>query len=74
MCINIKSRICCCKDCVPPDRHVGCHSSCEKYLKEKQEWNNYKSDLQEHIHKENLIVDFHIRNVERSKRVKTGMF
>lgn len=26
-----------CKDCVPPERHVGCHSTCEKYLTEKAE-------------------------------------
>lgn len=36
-----------CKDCVPPDRHPGCHGTCEKYLEEKKlidEFNaqNYK--------------------------------
>jgi hypothetical protein len=24
-----------CKDCVPPERHPGCHSKCEKYLQQK---------------------------------------
>lgn len=30
-----------CKDC--PDRHIGCHSDCERYLARKKvydEWNN----------------------------------
>lgn len=26
----------CCKDCIPPKRHLGCHSNCPEYLKEKQ--------------------------------------
>lgn len=25
--------ITCCKDC--PDRHVGCHATCERYLEQK---------------------------------------
>ena len=28
----------CCKDCMPPTRHPGCHSKCNKYLKEKAKW------------------------------------
>ncbi|MEE1302461.1 MAG: hypothetical protein UHD64_06725 [Bacteroidales bacterium] len=27
----------CCKDCVPPKRHPGCHDTCEEYAKEKEE-------------------------------------
>lgn len=30
-------RITVCKDCVAPERHIGCHGTCEKYLKEKDE-------------------------------------
>lgn len=26
--------ITCCKDCVEPKRHVGCHSDCPEYLAE----------------------------------------
>ena len=25
----------CCKDCVPPKRHIGCHGYCEEYIEEK---------------------------------------
>ena len=32
----------CCKDCVPPKRHVGCHAKCEQYLKEKAEHEKMK--------------------------------
>ena len=26
-------KITCCKDC--PDRHIGCHATCERYLEQK---------------------------------------
>ena len=26
-----------CKNCVPPKRHLGCHSTCEEYIKQKAE-------------------------------------
>lgn len=32
----------CCKDCVSPQRHPGCHSKCEQYLKEKAKWEEEK--------------------------------
>lgn len=31
------AKISCCKDCIPPVRHIGCHSTCKQYLKEKEE-------------------------------------
>lgn len=27
----------CCKDCVAPKRHVGCHADCQEYIDEKKE-------------------------------------
>ena len=27
----------CCRHCVPPKRHLHCHSECEEYKKEKAE-------------------------------------
>ena len=32
----------CCKDCVPPKRHPGCHSQCPDYLREKAEYEEWK--------------------------------
>lgn len=28
-------RITCCKGCVPPKRHTGCHQYCEEYIEQK---------------------------------------
>lgn len=36
----------CCKDCVPPKRFVGCHSTCPDYLREKEEWDNTRKRMQ----------------------------
>lgn len=36
----------CCKDCVPPTRHPGCHTKCNKYLKEKAEWEEVKQIIE----------------------------
>lgn len=27
----------CCRNCVPPKRHLGCHDRCKEYLEEKAE-------------------------------------
>ena len=32
----------CCKNCVPPKRHLGCHSKCKEYAEEKEEWDKKK--------------------------------
>ena len=35
----------CCKDCVPPQRYIGCHAECSKYLEEKAEWDEVKQRM-----------------------------
>jgi hypothetical protein len=32
----------CCKDCVAPKRHLGCHGSCAEYIAEKAEYDRLK--------------------------------
>ena len=38
----------CCKDCVPPTRYPGCHAKCEKYIKEKAEYERQKEYAKAH--------------------------
>lgn len=40
--------ITCCKNCVPPQRHPCCHSTCEQYLKEKAEYEKQKEYAKAH--------------------------
>lgn len=35
-----------CKGCVPPKRHVGCHATCEDYIKESIENDKIKDKKQ----------------------------
>lgn len=51
-------RIACCKECVPPKRHTGCHKCCEEYIeqkakfeKEKQAERKWKETHPEHFFK-----------------------
>ena len=38
----------CCKGCVAPKRHPGCHSKCEQFLKEKEEYEKEKEYIRNH--------------------------
>lgn len=51
-------RIICCKECIPPKRHTGCHQHCEEYIeqkvkleKEKQAEREWKEAHPEHLFK-----------------------
>lgn len=33
-----------CKDCVPPERHTGCHQTCEKYIEDKIQHQKEKAE------------------------------
>lgn len=35
-------KIKCCKDCVAPKRHPGCHGVCPEYIHEKELWEEEK--------------------------------
>lgn len=65
-----QSGIKCCKDCVPPKRHVRCHSKCEEYNKEWEE--NEKRKEYERTHRPVVLksYDFDEINFSYSKRYK----
>lgn len=42
-------KIKCCKDCVAPKRHPGCHGVCPEYLYEKALWEEEKKVIREDI-------------------------
>ena len=48
----------CCKDCVPPKRHVGCHSTCEQYRKEKIQLEIDKKKVKESYPPDITAFDF----------------
>ncbi len=61
-------KIKCCADC--PDRHVGCHSDCEKYKAEKEAFDAEKDEIRK---KRNEISKANsIDLAGRRRRVTTG--
>lgn len=56
----------CCKGC--EDRYVGCHSKCERYIKQTEEWNEIKKKVDKS--KTNIICksDFNNYVGKRTKR------
>lgn len=58
--------ISCCKDC--EDRYLGCHSECDKYKKQIEEWNKAKEEFKK---KKTSIIcksDFNNYVGKRTKR------
>lgn len=42
------ARITCCKDCVAPKRHPGCHDTCKEYFEQKERWEKDKENAKIH--------------------------
>ena len=65
----------CCKDCVPPKRHIGCHSSCKEYLNERMEHDKIKNEYLKHADVEKRLVETEIdRSYRIHKKAKSGPF
>lgn len=56
----------CCMKCT--DRTVGCHSTCERYLKEKAEWEQKKLDYNEATKDEQNYKYFKLDKIRRESR------
>lgn len=52
--------ITCCKDCVAPKRHVGCHADCQEYIDEKKKHDERKAEIDRKRHTNNAIDDHHV--------------
>ena len=64
MLIGIK----CCKGCEEPIRHVGCHSTCEKYLEERRqldEQNKKLTEINRNKQAYNDAKSFTIQNIRK---------
>ena len=55
-----------CRDCIPPERYVGCHSECKKYT----EWRADRDKLLDKKH-ENLKVHDALTDIRYSYFNKT---
>lgn len=60
------SAIKCCKDCT--DRHVGCHSTCKRYIDEKAAYEEKQVEVRKKKHNEYLVTGYEIDTVHRMKK------
>lgn len=56
----------CCRTCT--ERYVGCHSKCEKYIKECEEWEQWKADVKQARASDNEYDLFKYKCVSKTKR------
>lgn len=55
------SRFDCCKNCVAPKRHVGCHSTCEEYIEAKGKYDKIR---------EKMVADQQYRNIATAAQIE----
>lgn len=62
----------CCKDCVPPKRHSGCHATCKEYKDEKAQYEEDKKKVKADMARvPNITVfDFEEANFARARHRK----
>ena len=54
-----------CKDCT--ERHIACHSECEKYKAYKENYEQIKKDIRKEADIQNRLDDY---EKQRAKRIK----
>ena len=59
-----------CKDC--KERHVGCHSTCEKYLEWNKKWVDNKIKISEKKYLMKQIDSHEIETTYKAKRRRNG--
>lgn len=60
-------------DCVPPKRHLGCHSKCEEYAKERAELDKEKEAEKLAKSKDSITFDLNkigLANAQKYRGVK----
>lgn len=60
----------CCRDCAPPKRSLYCHSTCEDYIREKDEYDKKKAEVDAKRYADSNMRDYEISVARRIKRRK----
>ena len=60
--------ITCCKDCVAPKRHIGCHEVCAEYLSEKKQHDEMKEKRYRWLKNESELYAQRERGIQKALR------
>lgn len=63
-------KIKCCKDCVAPKRHPGCHGVCPEYIHEKTLWEEEKKIIREQHRIRSELYEQRSERVQKALRRK----
>lgn len=55
----------CCVDC--SERHVGCHSMCERYISDKESHNEKQNKIKQWKRNESIVTEYTVDSVKRMK-------
>ena len=58
----------CCKDCVPPKRHMNCHSTCPEYKKQKKVHDAERDASRKKQNMEKAALDIRLRRHNKKKK------
>lgn len=53
----------CCKDCIAPKRHPGCHATCQEYIDEKAKYTVEKAKERKAMDKERICDEYEINRL-----------
>ena len=69
---NERNSIECCRTCLPESeggkRHIGCHGTCEEYIKAKSQHEDEKDKISKAKSYENEHVNYMKTNAQRRRR------
>jgi len=57
-----------CKDCVPPERHIGCHSTCSRYTEVAERNKRIRETIQKEHRAHEEITSFLVEQTIRMRR------
>lgn len=58
----------CCRNCVPPKRHSGCHATCKEYKEERQEFDEEKELIEKN--KKHVVINYVNNKVSKFEHFK----
>lgn len=62
----------CCKDCVPPMRHIGCHATCPEYASERAKMDAAHEARKRDYQYEGAVIEPHMRRKWKYLRRRIG--
>ena len=57
-----------CKNCVPPERHLGCHQDCPRYVEWKKQNDERREDIYRKKYNDLTLRNFTIDGCNKAKK------